>query len=101
MTKEQAEEIKTTIEELNKLYAPITLSFDMYRNPKENHDSNWFVTIVYHVVPDDWFTFVSLGFNFEMVSDKLKGYQFALEAVQAYQEEYGNLKFSHSDLPLG
>jgi hypothetical protein len=24
-----------------------------------------------------------------------------LEAVQAYQEEYGNLKFSHSDLPLG
>jgi hypothetical protein len=29
-----------------------------------------------------------------MVSDKLKGYQFALEAVQAYQEEYGNLKLA-------
>jgi len=101
MTKEQAEEIKTTIDGFNKLYHPITLSFDMYRNPKEDHDDNWFVTIVYHVTPDDWFTFVSLSFNFEMVSDKLKGYQFALEAVQAYQEEYGNLKFSHSGLPLG
>jgi hypothetical protein len=101
MTQEQAQTLKNKVEELNKLYAPMVLFFDMFRNPKEDHDDNWFVTIVYHVTPDDWFTFVSLGFNFEMVSDKLKGYQFALEAVQAYQEEYGNLKFSHSDLPLG
>jgi hypothetical protein len=27
--------------------------------------------------------------------------QFGFEAVQAYQEEYGNLKFSQSDVPLG
>jgi len=101
MTQEQAQTLKDKVEELNKLYAPITLSFDMYRNPKEDHDSNWFVTIVYHVVPEEWMTFSSLGFNFEMVSDKLKGYQFALEAMQAYQEEHGTLKFSHSDLPLG
>jgi hypothetical protein len=96
MTQEQAQTLKDKVEELNKLYAPITLSFDMYRNPKEDHDSNWFVTIVYHVTPDDWFTFVSLGFNFEMVSDKLSGFQFALESVLVYQEEHGNLKFSQS-----
>ena len=71
MTQLEAEEIKTIVGELNKLYHPITLSFDMYRNPKEDHDDNWFVTIVYHVTPDDWFTFVSLGFNFEMVSCNL------------------------------
>jgi hypothetical protein len=27
--------------------------------------------------------------------------EWGFEAVQAYQEEYGNLKFSQSDLPLG
>ena len=101
MTKEQAEEIKTTIDGFNKLYHPLTLSFDMYRNPKEDHDDNWFVTIVYNVVPEEFMSIVSLGFNFSMVSQKLSGYQFALEAVQAYQEEYGNLKFSQSCLPLG
>jgi hypothetical protein len=73
----------------------------MYRNPKEDHYSNWFVTIVYHVVPDDWFTFVSLGFNFSMVSDKLSGWQFAMEAVLAHLDEHGDLEFSHSGLPLG
>ena len=67
MTLEQAQTLKNKVEELNKLYAPITLSFDMFRNPKEDHDSNWFVTIVYHVVPDDWFTFVSLGFNLSLI----------------------------------
>jgi hypothetical protein len=96
MTKLQAEEIKTIVEELNKLYAPVTLSFDMYRNPKEDHDDNWFVTIVYNVVPEEFMAFVSLGFNFEMVSDKLSGFQFALESVLVYQEEHGNLKFSQS-----
>jgi hypothetical protein len=35
------------------------------------------------------------------VMDKLSGVVFGFEAVQAYQEEYGNLKFSQSDLPLG
>ena len=101
MTLIEAEKIKTTIEELNKLYAPIVLFFDMFRNPKEDHDDNWFVTIVYHVTPDDWFTFVSLGFDYQAVSNKLNGYQFALEAMKAHQEEYGHIKFSHSGLPLG
>jgi hypothetical protein len=101
MNQIEAEKIKTTIEELNKLYAPMVLFFDMFRNPKEDHDDNWFVTIVYHVSPDDWFTFVSLGFDYQAVSNKLSGFQFAMEAIQAYQEEYGNIKFSHSDLPLG
>jgi hypothetical protein len=101
MNKEQAEKIKIRVEELNKLYSPIVLNFDMYRNPKEDHEDNWFVTIVYNVVPDDWFTFVSLGFDYNMVSDKLSGFQFAMESVLAYQEEHGNLKFSQSDVPLG
>ena len=95
MTQIEAEKIKTTIEELNKLYAPMVLFFDMFRNPKEDHDDNWFVTIVYHVTPDDWFTFVSLGFDYQAVSNKLNGYQFALEAIQAYQEEYGNIKIQN------
>ena len=101
MTQEQAQTLKNKVEELNKLYAPMVLFFDMFRNPKEDHDDNWFVTIVYHVTPDDWFTFVSLGFNFEMVSDKLNGYQFAMEAVLAHLDEHDDLQFSHSDLPLG
>ena len=96
MTQEQAQTLKDKVEELNKLYAPVTLSFDMYRNPKEDHDDNWFVTIVYNVVPEEFMAFVSLGFNFEMVSDKLSGFQFALESVLVYQEEHGNLKFSQS-----
>jgi hypothetical protein len=33
--------------------------------------------------------------------DKLSGFQFGLEAVEAFQEEHGNIKFSQSDLPLG
>ena len=95
MTKEEAEKIKTTIEELNKLYAPMVLFFDMFRNPKEDHDDNWFVTIVYHVNPDDWFTFVSLGFDYQAVSNKLAGFQFAMEAILVYQEEYGNIKIQN------
>jgi hypothetical protein len=46
-------------------------------------------------------TFAGLGFNCNQILDKLSGFQFAMEAVEAYQEEYGNLKFSQSDLPLG
>jgi hypothetical protein len=96
MTKEQAEEIKTTIDGFNKLYHPLTLSFDMYRNPKEDHDDNWFVTIVYNVVPEEFMSIVSLGFNFSMVSQKLSGWQLAMEAVLAHLDEHGNLKFSQS-----
>ena len=94
MTKEQAQTLKNKVEELNKLYAPMVLFFDMFRNPKEDHDNNWFVTIIYHVVPEEWMTFVSLGFNYSAVLDKLSGWQFALEAVKAHQDEHGNLNLA-------
>jgi hypothetical protein len=42
-----------------------------------------------------------LDSNYNHVNDRLSGFQFGLEAVEAFQEENGNLKFSHSDLPLG
>jgi hypothetical protein len=42
-----------------------------------------------------------MSFNYDHIHDKLSGFQFAMEAVQTYQEEHGNLKFSHSDEPLG
>jgi hypothetical protein len=45
--------------------------------------------------------FVTIGFNYNQVCDKLFGFGFGLESVKMYQEEYGNLKFSQSDLPLG
>ena len=101
MTLEQANKIKNKVEELNKLYAPITLSFDMFRNPKEDHDDNWFVTIVYNVVPEEFMSIVSLGFNFSMVSQKLSGWQLAMEAVLAHLDEHDDLQFSQSCLPLG
>jgi hypothetical protein len=46
-------------------------------------------------------TFSGLGFNYNQILDKLSGFQFAIEAMKAHQEEYGDLKFSHSDVPLG
>ena len=102
MTQEQAEAIKTKIEELNKRFAPIELSFDMFRNSKyDSSENNWFVTIVCNYTENEWMEFVTLGFNYHQVSDKLFGFAFALEAIQAYQEENGNLQFSHSGLPLG
>jgi len=94
MTKSEAEHIKNEIEKLNKFYFPMTLHFDMYRNPKEDHDDNWFVTIIYHVLPEEWITFTSLGFNYSVVLDKLSGWQFALEAVKAHQDEHGNLNLA-------
>jgi hypothetical protein len=97
MTLEQANKIKNKVEELNKLYAPITLRFQMFSTSENSYS----VTITYNYTPDEWMCFCSMSFNFEMVSDKLSGFQFAMEAVQAYQEEHGNLKFSHSDEPLG
>ncbi len=96
MTLEQANKIKDRVDELNKLY-PITLRFQMF----STSENNWAVTITYNYTENEWMTFAGLGFNYNQILDKLSGYQFALEAVQAYQEEYGNLKFSHSDAPLG
>jgi hypothetical protein len=37
--------------------------------------------------------FVTIGFNYNQVCDKLFGFGFGLESVKMYQEEYGNLKF--------
>jgi hypothetical protein len=45
--------------------------------------------------------FYGINHIYAQVMDKLSGFQFGLEAVEAYQEEYGDLKFSHSDVPLG
>jgi hypothetical protein len=42
-------------------------------------------------------TFAGLGFNYNQILDKLSGFQFGMEAFKAYQEEYGDLKFSHSE----
>jgi hypothetical protein len=97
MTQIEAERIKTKVEELNKRFAPVQLSFDMFRNNKyDSSEDNWFVTIVYNYTENEWMEFVSLGFNYHQVSDKLFGFAFALEAVLAYQEENGNLKFPQS-----
>jgi hypothetical protein len=45
--------------------------------------------------------FYGINHIYAQVMDKLSGFQFAMEAMQAYQEENGDLKFSHSDVPLG
>ena len=97
MTQAQAEKIKTRVEDFNILYAPLTLRFQMFSTSENSYS----VTITYNYTPDEWMCFCSMSFNFEMVSDKLSGFQFAMEAVQTYQEEHGNIKFSHSDEPLG
>jgi hypothetical protein len=89
MTLEQANKIKDRVEELNKLYAPITLRFQMF----STSENNWAVTITYNYTENEWMTFVGLGFNCNQILDKLSGFQFAMEAMQAYQEEYGTLKF--------
>ena len=57
---------------------------------------NFAVTITYNYTENEWMEFVSLGFNYNQVCDKLFGFAFALEAVLAYQEENGNLKFPQS-----
>jgi hypothetical protein len=97
MTQTEAELIKTKIEEFNKRFAPIQLSFDMYRNNRyDSNEDNWFVTIVYNYTENEWMEFVSLGFYYNQVCEKLFGFEFALEAVLAYQEENRELKFSQS-----
>jgi hypothetical protein len=96
MTLEQANKIRDRVDDLNKLY-PINLRYQML------HTSvlDYAVTITYNYTENEWMTFAGLGFNCNQILDKLSGFQFAMEAVEAYQEEYGNIKFSQSDLPLG
>ena len=97
MTEAQANKIKIKVEVFNELYAPITLRFQMF----STSETNWAVTITYNYTPEEWMTFASLDSSYNQINDKLSGFQFGIEAVEAYQEENGNLKFSHSDLPLG
>jgi len=96
MTLEQANKIRDRVDELNKLY-PIKLRYQMICTSLDIFS----VTITYNYTPDDFMTFASLDSSYNQINDRLNGYQFGIEAVQAYQEEHGNLKFSHSDLPLG
>jgi hypothetical protein len=97
MTEAQANKIKIKVEVFNELYAPITLRFQMFNTS----ETNWAVSITYNYTPDDFMTFASLDSSYNQINDKLSGFQFGIEAVEAYQEEHGNLKFSHSDLPMG
>jgi len=97
MTEAQANKIKIKVEVFNELYAPITLRFQMFSTT----ETNWAVSITYNYTLDDFMTFASLDSSYNQINDKLSGFQFGIEAVEAYQEENGNLKFSHSDLPLG
>lgn len=97
MTQIEAEAIKTKVEEYNKRFAPIQFSFDMFRNNKyDSSEDNWFITIVCNYTENEWMEFVSLGFYYNQVCEKLFGFGFGLEAVLAYQEENGELKFSQS-----
>ncbi|MFM6944973.1 MAG: hypothetical protein ACKOXV_06805 [Bacteroidota bacterium] len=93
MTQIEAEEIKNRIEDINKRYAPIKLNFKMHPSLHPYDDDNWFVTIVYNYTENEWMTFFGMTHSYAQVMDKLNGYEFGLEAVQAYQEENGNLKF--------
>ena len=97
MTLEQANKIKSRVEAFNELYAPITLRFQMF----STSENNWAVTITYNYTENEWMTFASLDSSYNQINDKLSGFQFGIETVEAYQEENGNLKFSHSDVPLG
>ena len=101
MTRTEAEEIKNRIEDINKRYAPIKLNFKMHPSLHPYNDDNWFVSIVYNYTENDFMPLFGMCYSYAEVMDKLSGLEFALEAVQAYQEEHGNLKFSQSDLPLG
>jgi hypothetical protein len=97
MTEAQANKIKIKVEVFNELYAPITLRFQMF----STRTNSFGITITNNYTSDEWMSFAGLCYNYKYVFDKLDGYQFAMEAVQAYQEEHGNLKFSQSDAPLG
>ena len=101
MTKYQAEEIQSRIEFMNRHYAPIKLNFKMYPSERPNDDDNWWITIVYNYTENEWLSLFSMNHSYAQVMDKLNGVEWGFEAVQAYQEEYGNIKFSQSDVPLG
>jgi hypothetical protein len=73
----------------------------MYQSERPNDDDNWFVTIVYNYTENEWMALFGMCYNYAEVMSNLSGLAFGFEAVQAYQEENGNLKFSQSDLPLG
>ena len=101
MTITEAEAIKTRIEYMNRHYAPIKLTFNMHPSERRNDEGNWFVSIVYNYTENEWMALFGLCYSYHDVMDKLSGVEFGFEAVQAYQEEHGNLKFSQSDAPLG
>jgi hypothetical protein len=96
MTQTQANKIKDRVDELNKLY-PIKLRYQMFCTSLDN----FAVTITFNYTENEWMEFYAINHIYAQVMDKLSGFQFGLEAVEAYQEEHGNLKFSQSDLPLG
>jgi hypothetical protein len=95
MTLEQANKIRDRVDELNKLY-PIKLRFQMFSTSLDN----FAVTITFNYTENEWMEFYGINHIYAQVMDKLSGFQFGLEAVEAYQEEYGNIKFSQSDVPL-
>ena len=101
MTKEQAEAIQSRIEYMNRHYAPIKFTFKMYPSERRNDEGNWCVSIVYNYTENEWLALFGMNHNYAQVMDKLNGVEWGFEAVQAYQEEYGNLKFAQSDVPLG
>jgi hypothetical protein len=96
MTLEQANKIRDRVDELNKLY-PIKLRYQMICTSLDN----FAVTITFNYTENEWMEFYSINHIYAQVMDKLSGFQFGLEAVEAYQEENGNLKFSQSDATLG
>jgi len=96
MTLEQANKIRDRVDELNKLY-PIKLCYQMICTSLDN----FAVTITFNYTENEWMEFYGINHIYAQVMDKLSGFQFAIEAMKAHQEEYSDLKFSHSDLPLG
>jgi len=96
MTLEQANKIRDRVDELNKLY-PIKLLYQMICTSLDN----FAVTITFNYTENEWMEFYGINHIYAQVMDKLSGYQFGMEAILAYQEEHGNLKFSQSDVPLG
>ena len=92
MTLEQANKIRDRVDELNKLY-PIKLRYQMICTSLDN----FAVTITFNYTENEWMEFYGINHIYAQVMDKLSGYQFGMEAILAYQEENGNIKFSHSE----
>ena len=90
MTQTDANKIRDRVDELNKLY-PIKLRYQFI----ETGALMGAVTIVYNYTPDEWMEFCSFEFNCNKILDKLSGFQFAMEAILAYQEECGNIKIQN------